>query len=154
MQQSSLFGLASSLPKAYTQAASGGIAVAGVFTGLMRVFTKAFFHEERDGAIAFFVIALLIILIGIVCQVFLRFSPFVKHQLGKKLLDTEHLKKESIVSNIELKHIEDFSRVSESSVVMKRGLLGKNIHVVLCPMQTYKLLCITVCALKAVPGFD
>ena len=82
VQQSSLYGLAGILPgKHYTQALMAGESAAGITVALNRVVTKAAVSEERIGAIVFFVMCLLFIVLCVCCQVFLCFSPFVRFHL-------------------------------------------------------------------------
>ena len=84
VQQSSIYGLAGVLPgKWYTQAIMAGESAAGMTVAISRVITKASVANERFGAIAFFIISLLFILLCIGCQVFLRFSPFVTYHMKK-----------------------------------------------------------------------
>ena len=50
---------------------------------MCRIATKASFKEERVGAIAFFVLALLMVGIGVICTLVLRFSKFVRYYVEK-----------------------------------------------------------------------
>ena len=89
VQQSSIFGLSGMLPPHYTQAASAGSSASGVISIACRIVTKASFKEERVGAIAFFVLALLMVGIGVICTLVLRFSKFIKYHVEKaKTSDT------------------------------------------------------------------
>ena len=65
----------------YTQAIMVGESAAGMMVAISRVITKASTADERTGAIAFFIISLVFILICVGCQVFLRLSPFVNYHL-------------------------------------------------------------------------
>ena len=66
-----------------------GESAAGMTVAISRVITKVSVKEERIGAIAFFIISLLFIFLCIGCQVFLRFSPFIKFHLKKFKVEKE-----------------------------------------------------------------
>lgn len=83
VQQSSLFGLSGMLPPRYTQASSVGMSLASVLSCVMRAVTKLSFDEERYGAIAFIVVGIIMILLGVVCQVIMWSSDFVKYHMKK-----------------------------------------------------------------------
>ena len=69
------------LPPRYTQAVMMGESMAGFTVSILRIITKASTKSERKGAIAFFVISLLYILLCVACQVFLWRSKFVRYYL-------------------------------------------------------------------------
>lgn len=83
MQQSTYYGLAGMLPRRYPQAVMTGESVAGLIVSINRIITKAAFESERFGAIAFFVISFLFILVCIGCHCFLRMSPFVRYHTAR-----------------------------------------------------------------------
>ena len=83
VQQSSYYGLAGMLPGRNTQAIMVGESVAGLAVSVNRVVTKAATNSLRVGAIAFFVISLLYILFCVLCQLFLRASPFVRYHVSQ-----------------------------------------------------------------------
>ena len=82
-QQASYYGLSSMLSGRHTQAVMVGESVAGVVVSLNRVVTKAAIASERLGSIAFFALSLGFVLVCVGCQVFLRFSPFVRYHTQK-----------------------------------------------------------------------
>lgn len=83
VQLSSLFGLSGMLPSRYTQASAVGMSFASITSSLGRAVTKLSFTEERYGAIAFLGFGIIMILIGIVCQVILWSSEFVKYYVKR-----------------------------------------------------------------------
>lgn len=83
VQQSSYYGLAGMMPKKYTQAVMVGESIAGLVVSINRIFTKAATDSLRLGAITFFVMSLLYILFCVLCQLFLRMSPFVKYHVSQ-----------------------------------------------------------------------
>ena len=60
-----------------------GESVAGLVVSINRIITKAAFQSERFGAIAFFVISLLFILVCVGCHCFIRMSPFVRYHTAR-----------------------------------------------------------------------
>ena len=78
MQQSSYYGLAGMLPQLYPQAVMAGESVATTVVSISRIVTKASTSSERFGAIAFFVVSIIFIVICVGCQQVIRTSPFVK----------------------------------------------------------------------------
>lgn len=83
MQQSSYYGLAGMLPQQYPQAVMAGESVAALVVSINRVITKVSTSSERFGAIAFFLVSIVFILVCVCCQQFLRTSPFVKYHVRK-----------------------------------------------------------------------
>ena len=83
VQQSTYYGLAGMLPRRYPQAVMTGESVAGLVVSINRIITKAAFQSERFGAIAFFVISLLFILVCVGCHCFIRMSPFVRYHTAR-----------------------------------------------------------------------
>ena len=82
------------LPPRYTQAVMVGESVAGFSVSILRIITKASTESERKGAIAFFVISLLYILLCVACQVFLWRSKFVRYYVincQKKSKDSQNM---------------------------------------------------------------
>ncbi len=82
VQQTSYYGLSSMLPRRYTQALMAGESVAGLVVIISRIITKASFSSERAGAIAFFTVSLVFILVCVCCQVYIRASPFVQWHIA------------------------------------------------------------------------
>ena len=82
-QQSSYYGLAGMLPQRYPQAVMIGESVAAAVVSVNRIITKASTDSERFGAIAFFVVSILFILLCVCCQQFIRASPFVKYHMNQ-----------------------------------------------------------------------
>ena len=78
MQQSSYYGLAGMLPQSYPQAIMAGESVATTVVSISRIVTKVSTSSERFGAIAFFVVSIIFIVICVGCQQLIRTSPFVK----------------------------------------------------------------------------
>ena len=83
VQQSSLYELAGVLPIShwYTQAIMVGESTAGMTVAIIHAILKASTADERTGAIAFFIISLVFILVCVGCQVFLRLSPLSYDQI-------------------------------------------------------------------------
>lgn len=81
MQQSSYYGLAGMLPRQYPQAVMAGESVAALLVSINRVITKVSTSSQRFGAIAFFLVSIVFILVCVCCQQFLRTSPFVKYHV-------------------------------------------------------------------------
>ena len=63
---------------------------------IIRVITKAAATDLRTGAIAFFIISLVFILICVGCQVFLRLSPFVNYHLKRFQADQKRAAAEKV----------------------------------------------------------
>ena len=79
VQQSSYYGLAGMLPQCYAQAVMAGESVAALVVSMNRIITKASTSSERSGAIAFFLISFLFILVCVGCQMYIKRSSFVKY---------------------------------------------------------------------------
>jgi len=60
-----------------------GESVAGLVVSINRIITKAAFRSERVGAIAFFVISLVFVLVCVGCHCFLRVSPFIRYHMAR-----------------------------------------------------------------------
>ena len=83
VQQSSYYGLAGMLPQRYAQAVMAGESVAGLVVSLNRIITKASTSSERSGALAFFLISFLFILMCVGCQMYIKSSRFVKYYVTR-----------------------------------------------------------------------
>ena len=81
VQQSSYYGLAGMLPQQYPQAVMAGESVAALVVSINRIITKVSTSSERFGAIAFFLVSIVFILVCVCCQQFLRTSAFVKYHV-------------------------------------------------------------------------
>ena len=119
------------LPKEYTQGTAGGVAVAGVITCIGRIITKASFNEERVGAIAFFVLALIMVIVGGLCQVILYHSKFVRYYIEKGKIsktDSEEDNNKESTDGIEMISFSDKQLLAQSGppVSIKHRMIGKN----------------------------
>ena len=76
------------LPPRYSQALLAGESVAGFIVAINRIFTKLVF-TERVGAIIFFVVSLLFVLMCVGCFLFIMRSSFVKYHIHRCQRETQ-----------------------------------------------------------------
>lgn len=81
VQQSTYYGLSGMLPQRYPQAVMAGESVATTIVSITRIITKVSIDNERFGAIAFFVVSLVFILVCVGCHQLIRTSPFVQYHV-------------------------------------------------------------------------
>ena len=136
VQQSSIFGLSGMLPPHYTQASSVGVSLSGIIACVCRIITKASFKEERVGAIAFFVLALLMIGIGVICILVLRFSKFVRYYVEKaKTSDTTKSEETTTNGDIDMESLmgdtDDvvIDEPEDNNIIVKVSKLKSNINI-------------------------
>lgn len=70
------------LPQRYPQAVMVGESVATTAVSITRIITKSSTKNERFGAIAFFVVSIVFILVCVGCQQIIRNSSFVKYHVS------------------------------------------------------------------------
>ena len=81
VQQSSYYGVSGTLPSRYTQALLLGESISGVVVSVLRVITKVSTSSLRNGAIAFFTISIVYVLMCVVCLVIIYKNRFVNYYM-------------------------------------------------------------------------
>lgn len=96
VQQSSLYGLASMLPKRYVQAVMAGESVAGVLEITLRIVTKGTVKSVRTGAFLFFGLSLAIILLCMFCHWYIRKNKMVIYYMRRCQASMELVEKSRV----------------------------------------------------------
>lgn len=81
VQQSSLYGFASMLPKHYTQAVMAGESIAGFLVSSNRVLTKALIKNDRLSTVLFFLASTMYVGFSYVLHSITMHSPFVRYHM-------------------------------------------------------------------------
>lgn len=91
VQQGSFYGLAGMLPPRFTQALMLGESIAGFAVSVLRIVTKVAAKSESEGAIAFFAIGLVYIILCVVGQAFIYRSKFVKYYINQSKISSRQV---------------------------------------------------------------
>nr|XP_002123034.1 equilibrative nucleoside transporter 1 isoform X1 [Ciona intestinalis] len=81
--QSSVFGMAASLPPRYTQAVMAGQGMGGVFAALAMIATLSFSTGPTSSAFAFFLTAVIVLSLTLLCYIILAKNKFYRYHRGK-----------------------------------------------------------------------
>lgn len=128
------------LPPRYSQALLAGESIAGFIVSVNRIFTKLVF-SERVGAIVFFTVSLLFVLMCVGCFVFILRSPFVKYhtrkcrgERGSKeqemeswgKLSSEGSKEEGDDEELVERHESDLLQSEGEQLSLRKRIVGEN----------------------------